>query len=449
MQLVAYGAQDVYLTGNAQITFFKTVYRRHTNFAMEMIDQVFTGGRADFGQKVSCTVARNGDLMHRVFLRATLPRVTVSAAEDGADAQARWVEEVGHALIKCVTLEIGGQTIDKQYGEWLCIYNELTLPAGKRAGYDAMIGNVPELTELKRVPVAVGSEGGCCDDGATCTPDDGSCAPAYTVYVPLQFYFCRNAGLALPLIALQYHEVKLQVELTELKKLLWSNAPSVRARAAAAGLLDAALMVEYVYLDTYERRRMAQASHEYLIEQVQFSGADSTGAVAKRVALSLNHPVKELVWVAQRADYTGCDGGSEAAAHGGPQPFNFSDAWVQDVEDGGRGGVNPVARAKLQLNGHDRFAEADGAFFSLVQPYMHHTNVPARRRGINVYSFALKPEEHQPSGSCNFSRLDSAVLVLQLTPRAVAGTEVLIRVYAVTYNVLRCMEGMAGLAYSN
>ena len=205
MQLVAYGAQDVYLTGNPQITFWKVVYRRHTNFAMESIEQTFNG-QVDFGRKVTCTISRNGDLIHRVYLQVTLPEVTVtdkvsgliptvasSASGTGVNLANqcffRWVNYIGHALIRSVEVEIGGQRIDKHYGDWLNIWNELTQEPGHQVGYDNMVGNNLLLTGagLKHVD-------------------------ATTLYVPLQFWFCRNPGLALPLIALQYHEVRINME---------------------------------------------------------------------------------------------------------------------------------------------------------------------------------------------------------------------------------------------
>ena len=178
MQLVAYGAQDIYLTGNPQITFFKVVYRRHTNFSMEAIEQTFSGS-PDFGRKVYCTISRNGDLIHRVYLQVKLPAVTAATG-----SYHRWVNYVGHALIKNVEIEIGGQRIDKHYGDWLHIWNELSQTAGKQQGYQNMVGNVDKLYR----PVGAGKS-----------------TPATTLFIPLQFWFCRNPGLALPLIALQYH----------------------------------------------------------------------------------------------------------------------------------------------------------------------------------------------------------------------------------------------------
>ena len=365
MQLVAYGAQDIYLTGNPQITFFKVVYRRHTNFAVESIEQTFNG-TAKKGNKFSCTISRNGDLLHRVYLECKL-------TTGGGLAK-----RVGHQMIESVELEIGGQCIDKQYGEWMDIWAQLSSTSEQWA----------KLTKLV----------------------DGSLSDK--IYIPLQFWFCRNPGLALPLIALQYHEVKLIVEFKD----------------TVAGLTSidrCCVFCDYIFLDTDERRRFAQVSHEYLIEQVQFSNNLPTEAGNNQVELRFNHPVKELVWTVQDSATPGT----------GLDMF-------------GPGGADMVNNALLQLNGHDRMRRREGTYFRCVQPFQHHTGGDKQSKsdelgGMYCYSFALKPEEHQPSGTCNFSRIDNAVLNLETSTN---GT---LKVYAVNYNVLRIMSGMGGLAYSN
>jgi len=372
MQLVAYGAQDIYLTGNPQITFFKVVYRRHTNFAMESIEQTFNG-TADYGKKVTCTVSRNGDLVSRVYLEVDLG--AYSGGTPGAN--------VGHRLIKNVEVEVGGQRVDKQYGEWLEVWADLTLSGAQKAGYTTMCGAATQA--------------------------------AKRIYVPLQFWFCRNPGLALPLIALQYHEVKINMEFNAI-----SSVSSSTTECTGGTFNSASLWVDYVYLDTDERRRFAQVSHEYLIEQLQYTGAETLSSTSNKVRLNFNHPVKELVWVTRIQD--------------AGDVFDWVDA----------SSVNPTASAKLQLNGHDRFAERKGTYFNQVQPYQHHTRIPSSL-GVNVYSFALKPEEHQPSGTCNFSRIDNATLNLTQTSSTASD----LHVFAVNYNVLRVMSGMGGLAYSN
>jgi hypothetical protein len=256
--------------------------------------------------------------------------------------------------------------------------------------------------------------------------------PAARLYVPFQFWFCRNPGLALPLIALQYHEVKFNIAfrassecyITDDGDLPTSGVPSIS---------NASLYIDYVYLDTDERRQFAQVQHEYLIEQLQYTGAESYSNSTVKSKLALNHPCKELVWVIQ------------PDANVSTNKNRWSD-YTDSANTSGKEyvGDDTLSTAKLQLNGQDRFSVRNASYFNLVQPYQHHTKVPAT--GIYVYSFALNPEQHQPSGTVNMSRIDNATLLLDLT----TGTSsVQLRVYAVNYNVLRIMSGMGGLAYSN
>ena len=383
MQLVAYGAQDIYLTGNPQITFFKVVYRRHTNFAVEAIEQTFNGSPA-FGGRAVCPITRNGDLVTKMYLKTS---ITTSA--DLSSGSPELVGSVGYALIKSVELQIGGTKIDKQYGRWMYLWSQLSMPTDQQ-------GNFNKIVEAENQGAGVS-----------------------TLFVPLTFFCCRNDGLALPLIALQYHDVRLEFEFESEANL--SNPASASSQNLTLG--NTSLLVDYVYLDSEERKRFAQASHEYLIEQLQFTGVENvTAGSSNNIRLNFNHPVKELVW---------------AVKNGHPNADYF------EHDDNSATPTNPVETALLQLNGHDRFSVQPGKYFNHVQPWQHHTASPAT--GINVYSFALKPEEHQPSGTCNFSRIDNATLNLKLT--ATSGTE--LYVYAVNYNVLRVMSGMGGVAYSN
>jgi len=486
LQLVAYGAQDIYLTGNPQITFFKVVYRRHTNFSMESIEQTFNG-TADFGKKVSCTISRNGDLAHRVYLQTTLPQLTATDLSGSTTAftldadsavsltKFKWVNWIGHKMIKYVEVEIGGQRIDKHYGEWLHLWNELTQTSSHENTYARMVGNVPKLTTS---PVVSADTSG-----------DLWVFPQTTLYIPLQFWFCRNPGLALPLIALQYHETKINIEFEDLANCIIAENSDSDVASSFNGdisLSNTNLWVDYIYLDTDERRRFAQMAHEYLIEQLQYSGEETATSSTNKIRLAFNHPVKEVVWITQ------VKSSSEAK-----QWYNFSmasddsfdtglpmdplgmgltsplyhalgryAARLRTVTDSSASGIdsslsitfdygqNPTSVAKLQLNGQDRFTERQGDYFNYVQPYQHHTRGPSI--GINIYSFSLKPEEHQPSGTCNFSRIDTANLFLTLNTTDIRGTTQInaanpakIRIYATNYNVLRIMSGMGGLAYSN
>jgi hypothetical protein len=344
MQLVARGAQDKYLSVDPEITYWKTMHRRHTNFAMESIEQTFNGNVAASG-KVSATISRNGDLVHKVWLEIQLTAVARGAGDI-------------YKYINNISVEIGGTRCDRHYGQWMKMWDSLSCPAGKKAGLEAM------------------------------TDHDNS-GSAQLLRVPLSFWFCREAGQALPLIALQYHEVKVNVEFSA----------DLEATATAA------LWVDYVYLDTEERQRFARSGHEYLIEQVQTTGAETVSGPSK-IRLNFNHPVKELVWQTENA--------------------------------------GQMTHAKLQLNGHDRFAKRDKEYFSHVQRFQHHTASPEANKEIFLYSFALEPEKLQPSGTCNFSRIDNATL--HLDGSALTGTA---EVFATNYNVLRIKNGMGGLAYSN
>jgi len=378
MQLVAYGAQDIYLTGNPQITFFKVVYRRHTNFSMEAIEQTLNGNVAA-SSSVTSTISRNGDLIGRVFIQH----------DPGADVNEN---NYGHALIDYVELEIGGQRIDKHYGHWMEVWAELTEPnpTGLTKNQAADMGGAGNFTKFQKMACAGGVQ-------------DNDSNPGM-LFIPLQFWFCRNPGLALPLIALQYHEVKV--------KLAFSAALEVTGSTK--------LYVDYIYLDTDERRRFAQQSHEYLIEQVQ----QMVSPESKTHELNFNHPVKELIWTGPKT-WTSETGAGEVSS----TVLNVSEKYT------------------LKLNGHDRFSARDRLYFTRAQVWQHHSGFGGvgsanALDGIAVYSFALKPEEHQPSGTCNFSRIDNARLTL-------ANDAQELNIYAVNYNVLRIMSGMGGLAYSN
>jgi hypothetical protein len=544
MQLVSYGAQDIYISGNPQITFWKVLYKRHTNFAMEAIEVTFNG-QADFGRRVTAVISRNADLMYRTYVQVTLPQVQLTAEGD----RFRWLNYVGHRLLKMVEIEVGGSRIDRQYGDWMQIWTQLTQPVGTQVSFDEMVGNSPDLVLLKDSN-GVALDATCAQSEMTNACVSRAGTPLKTLYIPLQFWYCRNPGLAIPLIALQYHEVRINVEFEQNYNCCYADnvaagtnvAPDTVtslgngvSAVAQLQLVAASLYVDYVYLDTEERRRFAQQSHEYLIDQVQFTGDETITASSNKIQMNFNHPVKELIWVCQRDSFVDCNSPpvpwiSEAA---GQQPFNYSDDWSTEgvvtnilargglatdsnspsvptftpsagagaPTGGGWGaavvglgeanganlsvnsgiyansdwnsdnelfegttnyllakvilasgvkcdGKNPIEVAKVQLNGQDRFDEREGPYFDKVQPWQHHTRTPST--GINVYSFALKPEEHQPSGTCNFSRIDKATLNLTVSVNTVYQQRTAkVRIYAVNYNVLRVMSGMGGLAYSN
>jgi len=388
MQLVAYGAQDIYLTGNPQITFFKVVYRRHTNFSMEAIEQTWNGTATGSDGRCTATISRNGDLVHRMYLEV-----------GGTSADTL---NPGASVVKSVELEIGGQKIDKHTGLWMEVWSELSQENQLGTTATLTTNSTAAPTGLTKFQRTTGMGG-----------IDGAAGIACNFTVPLYFWFCRNPGLALPLIALQYHEVKVILE--HAHNTVFTASPVNK------------LWCDYIYLDTDERRRFAQVSHEYLIEQVQ----EQSLSASTSNDLNFNHPVKELIWTRSVA-------GSGSLDYAATQP--------------------PIANStetyQLKLNGHDRFAARAQSYFARTQVMESHSGygginssvvagVGEANDGICVYSFALKPEEHQPSGTCNFSRIDNA----QLVSSAAVQSQCVI--YAVNYNVLRIMSGMGGLAYSN
>jgi hypothetical protein len=415
MQLVAYGAQDVYLTGNPKVTFFQAVYKRHTNFAMENIEQTVNGTASDSG-RVSVTIARNGDLVSDMYVELKAKGTILKTATAAGALDDCWAAE---RAIKDVELSIGGQRIDKHYQRWWRLYSELYLDESKKATWGKMTS--PAV-------------------------DDGQ------MFLPLIFFFNRNPGLALPLIALQYHEVRLDFDLSSEFSSYTDNSTFK-------------VYANYIYLDTEERRRFAQKGHEYLIEQVQHTGTDAMAVAGqtKQIRLSYNHPVKELVFCADRGSVskanlwnftstdvfvttdagaqlaTGLSSVTPTALSGAPQLIvtEGAAAWTEEAS-------GPVDTFKLVLNGQDRFKEQSGKYFNAVQPFQHHTGSPVP--GVYAYSFALKPEEHQPTGTCNFSRIDNAQVAIKTKAGATATN---LNMFAVNYNVLRIQSGMGGLAFSN
>jgi hypothetical protein len=544
MQLVAYGAQDVYLTGNPQITFFKVVYRRHTNFSVEPIQQVWNGN-ADFNRTVTCNINRNGDLITNMYSVVELNTVDNGSGNGNGTAWG-YVRRLGFALIAETKVEIGGSKIDEQWGDWLNVWYELSHKVGQERGFNVMIGNTSELTSFQ-------------------TRHNGQ-----ILYIPLNFWFNRFTGLALPLIALQYHDVRITIQYIAANQAInWSGASNA-VPSVLPSMADCYLLIDYVYLDSEERKRFAQASHEYLMEQLQFTGSESLSSINQKYRLNFNHPSKYLIWVPHLQQYNtqnsfvtyvgaaaaasnwsatldlfakhvwlasrddtvvsyGSDGvtlvadegalvmdllertsGSSASYPGSALAAVAAKVTAQLVLPAGQdvsgtvittdnvvlltnsttvadlsatvdtyavdtqsstyfssncvtvvdqfnygmnidGTQNPVDNAKIQLNGHDRFQQRDGNYFNYVQPWQHFSNTPSD--GVNVYSFALKPEEHQPSGTCNFSRIDNATLAVTLNnalrTTLSSSSDSILNIYTVNYNVLRVMSGMAGTAYSN
>jgi hypothetical protein len=580
MQLVAYGAQDVYITGKPEITFFKIMYKRHTNFAVESMEQTFTG-TFNFGRKATCEISRNGDLVTDCILNVRLPQVEYTGDFcNMGHVSFAWVPFVGYAMLKEVELEIGGSTIDKHYGDWLQIWDEVSHSVGHRRGLDAMLGNVPALTDVSSL---------------SWKSDNNVLKEAYDLWVPLEFYFNQRPGLALPLIALQYHQVKIHVTFRPARECYISSQAFDNGTQNVA-IENASIYVGYVFLDTDERRRFAQMSHEYLIEQLQWSEDAIGNQNSGKFKLNFNHPVRALYWHVKLGNYLGhkfmaynyndweqaredaaktlllaqydvnnfgylnpVSGSSYVGENGAEyeavnpssvaeeQNFDFdtaatashfsgtsvgrldatcslvklgnvdlrdkvsgvitihrdasvcdSDCYYLEVsevtvnnltfsdlsipvdkyEEDNRshfsqegdltlwlhhnhgllinGTVNPVSQVELQLNGQSRQSKRSGAWHDTVEHYLHHSNTP--KAGINIFPFGLDLEEHQPTGTCNMSRIDNAHLLLTFAFNEHAGgrysslfmdSDNHVQFFVRNYNVARMISGMYGLAYAN
>ena len=361
LQLAAYGAQDIYLTGNPQITYFVGVYRRYTNFAIQSIPQYFNGN-SDFGQKVYCQVDRIGDLINQVFLRVKLPSLVPYNYTDsnGNLVEYFWVNSVGHAIVKIIDIEIGGVVIDRQYGLWMEIWSDLTVPVNKKAGFYSMIGKSDNPINL----------------------DNNN---ALDLYVPLYFWFCKNIGLSLPLIAIQSQEVRFNVTFRKYQELIISsNGLPINVDNNQLQITQTYLDIDYIFLEDNERKLFAKNNHQYLIEQLQVFATSMTSNglrqdpvnpnkmeripdLIQNITLTFNHPVKELFWVLQNTSVL------SVYPYGGNEWFNFSS---QSYKNGKVNGSDPMLKAKILFEGQELFDTKDAKFFRTVVPYQRHTNIP-------------------------------------------------------------------------
>ena len=411
LQLIAQGKQDIFLTGNPQTSFFKFVYRRHTNFSIESMPMYFDG-TPNFGQRIVCTIPRRGDLLGQVFLDITLPQIFV----DNSATVLSYVNSIGHALIQDISIEIGEQEIDKQTGEYMEIWTQLTTTATQREALNVMLGRI---------------------DTNFIQPNNHG---PMRVIIPLQFWFCKTSGNYLPLIALQYHPVRIVVKLRNLQELFYVDSSEnvmndiCTLKATQNGVMPTIqAWGDFVYLDVEERRKFVEVAHEYLIEQVQYTSLLPAAANTSRFTarLEFNHPMKEIFWVVQR--------NLMRQTH---EHFNWSSFSMFDTSGSPR---DNMTSAVLQFDGQDRFDERDATYFRIIQPYQHHTTTPVNSFIYN-YSFALKPEDIQPSGSANASRMDSIVLNLEMNQTVNRG-DCMVRVYTRNLNIFRVIEGFGGLMF--
>jgi hypothetical protein len=407
LQLVATGRQDIYLTGNPQTTFFKQVYRRHTNFSLESCRIDFDGA-SDFGKVVVATIPRKGDLLNTLILEVSLPMLPQSS-EYTTDTS--WVNGIGHAMLEYISLEVGGKEVDRQYGEWLHITSQLTVDASKRTGYNNMVGYQEAYTQESQ-------------------------PGPLKLYIPLRFWFCNNVGLSLPLIALQAHPVKIYVKLRPVNTLFYRDSLVLNSNQSLFPPPNPTSFVmwgDFIHLDTDERRRFSSSNHEYLVEQVQMQKktAVPAGASLSNITLDFNNPIKELIWVVQQDRMLATN-----------EWFNYTNR--QLIEQNVRLS-DQINNALLRLDGYDRFEIRDASYFRLVQPWQRHTVIPDDY--IYVYSFSLAPEAAQPQGALNASRIDTIILSFEMN-NTIIRYDSGITVYATNYNVFRIAAGLGGILYT-
>lgn len=400
LQLLAVGVQDIYIIGNPQITFFKTIFKKHTNFSLESVSQTIDG-RTNFGQQIEVTISRVGDLLKDIILEVLLPVLPNGYY---------WTNGIGNVLVKQVDLEIGGQLIDRHYSEWLDIWSQLTVNASKIGAYDAMVGNYSSISGM-----------------------EANAINQLRLYVPMYFWFNRDYAMVLPLIALQYHTIVLKITLRDFNSCYRNNTVSTTLDSSLYQIQQFRIWADYVYLDMEERRKFAQTSHEYLIEQLQFAGDEFISSTGNSVSKKLifNHPVKELYWVHVRNDF------EQTNILTGNQQLDYS--LSTDIETFGEG--------VLQLNGVERFEKRNANYFRLVQNYQFHTHYS--NKNIYTYSFGVYPEKPQPSGTCNMSKFTNITLYLDYYSINHSQNDMILKVFCINYNIFRIMSGMAGLAFSN
>jgi len=439
LQLAAIGEQDLFLSGNPQITFFKTVHRRHTNFSIEAIEQIITGNILNDGCSIYSNISDNGDLVSNMWLDVLLP--TIPNQNDGNYYV--WCNNTGHALIDEIECELGEQIIDKHDGKWLDIDNELYNNNNNNNDNENILINKHNLLNGYYNIL------------------NNNLRENLQLYIPLKFWFNKNIGLSLPLIALQYHKLKIKMKLRNLKSLINSNNDLNGINFVDD--INVKLYCNYIYLDVDERKRFAQSSHEYLIEQIQSQKKKFT----TKNELFFNHPVKEIFWVIQNnicnneglinvdplqniininlnlADWTN---NNDYFNYNSPNYNQNNASYAKKEFINSQINYEHFKKCNIDFNGIERFTSQKASYFKYVIPYQNYHKLP--KKNIYMYSFAIKPDEHQPSGSCNFSKINNSNLLFE-EPANHINNNVSLFVYAINYNVIRIMSGMVGLVYSN
>lgn len=453
LQLMAYGAQNLYLNGNPSLSFFKKVFKTHTNFATESIRLNFNRTTMNVSEKTTliCKIDRNADMLQNMYFAMTIPSIPKRNIE--GKEKFKFVQNLGEVIIDNYYITIGGNIVDKQYGEWLHIWNELSLSSDKRYGYSKLIGNISALYAP--------------DDSSDTNLKDGDIQIfERRIYVPLLFWFNKIPGLALPLISLQYHQIEVHVELRPLIDIFTIGTskigavPATTVKPTVADCkryfavesnsvhIDPFIETNYIFLDTNERKYFAKNSQEYLIEQVNRITFDDLKN-NNLLTLDVHNPVKEFIWVIGRNDrfkknrwfeFTDWD----TVKMNTTETPNLTDT-IKYTESSVNGEIMKTAR--FLFNGLDRMETKDNYYFNIIQPYQHHTHIPSTS-GIYVFSFSLHPENFQPSGSCNMSKINKVQMYMELIEPINSNYTYDMVLYSISYNFLKITSGLGGLVYA-
>lgn len=418
VELVSKGIQDSYLIGNPTTTYFKAVYKRHTNFAIEAVRQPLNG-IDDFGHKLTCVLNKDsGDLIHNMYLEFSLP--TIDQTQQGATWIA-YTNGIANVLVKSIELEIGGVSIDRHYSEWLDIWGELNIDASFRDSYDEMVGNYSSNIALIYSAKSTTTK-----------------TQYRTYYTPFRFWFNRSIGQALPLVALQYHEVKFIIELRPLSEVIRSDivlnpATLVDTEGVPLRINYITVWSDAIYLEKEERTSIAYSPHEYIIDQIQFNGAQSLAAytTSETITLDYNNPVKAIYWIIRNETYLDVNSntGNKITKY---ESFNGGDTFNT---------------FKIQLDNNDRFEERKANYFRLVQQIEHST--AAARKYIYVYSFAINMGQHQPSGACDFSKIASSLVNFTFNRDQTSNGPIRLNMYAQNYNIFKINNGQGNVVFVN
>ena len=401
LQLAFKGPQDIYLTGNPQMTFFKSVYKQHSNFTKDTQLLQFEND-IKLGTNHYCVIKRYGDLLSNLYLYIELPDIK---SADNNETWKGYINGVGYSIIKSVSLDIGGLIIDKLDYTWLDIYNELYDQKS-----DDLIGKFNTDISLQEN------------------------SNSKKLYIPLKFWFTKNPGLSIPLIALQYHEIKINIEFKNWNEIIKSNISNFITTNTK---IKAHIIADYIHLDDNEKKFFTATNHEYLIEQLQIlSEYDITNNTTNaKVPLDFSHPIKEIVWViADNVNHS--------------QNTKTGNNWLSYTSISSSYG-DTFTTAKITMNGLDRTNDMSCEYYRQVIPYESYNFLP--RKYIYCYSFSLNPTQFQPSGSCNYSKINKSYLHINFNPINNIGgtTNGRIKIYGTNYNILSIKQGMGGVLFMN